>query len=155
MSKVFLNLIEKLSPLLDITLEATEEKMITLLCAKSLPVQIEIDSTDTRLQVLSQIAEIPPGKFKENVFLYSLMANTYPNIKEGALAFSQNLGKLIYFHTLPMHTVTAENFHPFLLQFIANAREWQKAIENLNPAPPSVLNLSRKTSEIKPFGIKP
>ena len=82
------------------------------------------------------------------------MANTYPRIKEGTLAFSEKLGKLIYFHTFPMDIVTAETLHPFLLKFIENARDWQKAIDNLNPAPPSVLNLSRKSNEIKPFGIK-
>lgn len=155
MSENFLDLIEKLSKLLEIKLEATDDRTLTLLCGKKLPVQIELDPSNTKLQIISQLADLPPGKFKENVFLYALMANTYPHIKEGTLAFSEKLGKLIYFHIFPMHTLTPEILHPFLLGFIDNAKEWQTAIENLNPAPPNVLNIARKSGVGKPFGIKP
>jgi len=155
MGRIFAELIEGLSRNMQMPLTPEDNKTITLLIEKKLRLQMEEDSAGKYFQVFADIADIPPGKFRENVLLYALMANVYPYTTNGTLAYSEKLGKLVLFNNFPLETLKAEVLFEFLPKFNKKALEWQEAIEGLNPAPNSVLRRAKKTEESNPFGIRP
>jgi hypothetical protein len=154
MSEQYLELIEGLSRLMNLPLTPEEGKSIVLLFAQTLRVQIEIDPKTNVLHIASPIETIGPGKFRENVLLYALMANCYPYILTGSFAFSEKTGKLILFSFFPMEQINPDKLFEFLPRFVEKAIEWQEAIKNSTPAPSSVMQRAKKQS-ISPFGLRP
>jgi len=154
MNNQFLELIEGLSRLMNLPLSPEQELGVVLLIDRRLRVQIELDTRTNRLNIASQIEPIGPGKFRENVLLYALMTNVYPYILMGTLAFSEQTGTLVLFHSFEMERISPDILHDFLPRFVEKAMEWQEALENSNPAPAQVVQRGKKHG-ISPFGIRP
>lgn len=155
MSRLFSEIIEGLSRYMQMPLRPENDQTITLLIEKKLLLQLEEDSSGKNFVVIAQIADIPPGKFRENVLLYALMANVYPYITHGNLAYSEKLGKLVLFYNFLIQDLKPENLYKFLPEFNRKALEWQEAIKNSSPAPTSVLQRAKKPEGLNPFGIRP
>lgn len=147
----FEELIAQLGQVLDIALHAERGRVCKLNINGVMHVQIEYDEAKDRLLFASFIAEIPPGKFRENVLKETLRMNgTFPCL--GTFAYSERNNKLAFFEYFPFPTIPADKLLEKLTTFIDRADEWRTAIEQGNLA--RVALPSAGISGGPPLGVK-
>lgn len=124
----FESILEDLGKDFSISLKPDTLNSCTLKIDKKLLVQIKIDKTNTFLLIATEIEEIPPGKFRENIFTFTLLANNkIPRV--GNFGFNDKNSKLILFEYIPLDTLKKENLKNTLASFIEKAFLWKNAIE--------------------------
>lgn len=152
MNEKFLELIEGLSRLMNLPLIPDQNKSVILLLDHKIRVQIEVDPVEDRIHIASQIEELSPGKFRENVLLHALIENVYPYILTGTLAYSDKTGSLVLFHTFELDRITPDKLFAFLPRFVDKTADWQEALKAAAPAPASVLERIKKIGT-NPFNL--
>ncbi len=110
-----------------------------------LEVQLKLDRSEKMLFIGSFLTEVPPGKFRENVFTQVLKANNLiPNT--GWFGFNENNSSLFLYEYLPMENLNIKTLETFFALFVDKALEWKKAIEAGGSAP---IEFLRETSPVK------
>ena len=87
-------LLHELSVELDVTLHPEKDESCVLMINETVKVQLEANVRTDHLLVASFVAEIPPGKFRENTLRDALKSN-YPFPKNGTLAYSERNNQLV------------------------------------------------------------
>lgn len=114
-------------------------------------ISIEIDKNEENIVLGCDIAEIPPGRYRENVFREALKANGMPHPRSGIFAYSKQTGHLIFFHNIPLKDVTAARIVDALTPFTERALQWKQAIDR-GETPTSVIATAGKGGGM--FGLK-
>jgi hypothetical protein len=134
MQTKFEELLKNLGDELAISLKPDDLNACTLKIDDSFLVQLKIDKTQTYLFICSFITELPPGKFRENVFTKTLIANNkIPRV--GSFAFNDHDSNLVLFEYLPLETLNTQNLKNTLAQFTEKGITWKEAIESGLAAP--------------------
>ena len=123
----FQQLLNELSPLIELPLYAEKERAVRMKFADTLHLQLEEDEPKERLLLASFIHEIPAGKYRENLLKEGLKANAvYPRI--GTLAYTERNNQLTLFEYIPTANLTGDKLADILAYFLEKARRWHQAI---------------------------
>jgi Tir chaperone protein (CesT) family len=122
-------------------------------CLISMPngvkIQLEMHSRTQEFVLGSDLGQIPPGRYRENLFIEALRSNGMPN-HVGILAYSAKNDHLILFQTINLKDLTGERIATDMSPFIEKAKIWQEAMEKGEI--PVVANM--RTS-MGMFGLRP
>jgi hypothetical protein len=143
-------LLKELSEALQIGKLAPDENNSCLLQFKNgLELQIEPHENNETLIISAPIGEIPPGKYRENVFREALKANAIAYPRHGAFGYSLDTEQLIIFKVMPLKNLTGDQLAAYLNPFMEKAIEWRGILEK-NEVPHVIINHKSKPS---PFGM--
>lgn len=134
-NKPFLDILYHLSHETNLDLYPDDHGVCKLKLSNQMTVQIEIDSQDSSLYMVSVICTIPPGKFRENVLKHALYANHFSNLDEGALCFIEKISALALSKTISLRSLTGEALLQKICLMGEKADSWKKAIDLNQPAP--------------------
>jgi len=148
----FLEILYELSHETGLKLYPDEHAACKLLVGDDMQIQLEMDPSGEKLFIVSLLAELPLGRFRENVLKHALVANSTEPPSYGYLCYVHQINHLALYAAL-----TAEGLKgPFLVEYLASfydkAKKWKQAIHAGQPGP-NVLS-STKESPPRP-GIKP
>ncbi|MCP5469896.1 MAG: CesT family type III secretion system chaperone [Chlamydiales bacterium] len=90
--------------------------------------QVDLDTRGDRIVVGSQLAEVPPGIYREQLLMHALRVNALPRKPKGILAFSEKNDALVLFQYLNFDMLDAQKLHNFLREFVNHARLWREAL---------------------------
>ena len=131
---LFSEILEILSKHLDMRLEPDTDSTCVLLVNETFEVHIELFSDD-QILFASFLHAVPPGKFREEIMMQTLKANSlFPSY--ATFAYNELNNQLTLFHLLPVRDITGEILTLHAGQFIETAAAWVEAI-NQGRLPPA------------------
>ncbi len=134
---LFSEILEILSKHLDMRLEPDTDSTCVLLINETFEVHIELFS-DEHILFASFLYDIPPGKFREEVMMEALKANSlFPSYV--TFAYNELNNHLTLFQLLPIRDITGEILSLHAGQFIEIATEWIESIKQGRLPPSSFL----------------
>ncbi|MEI6242753.1 MAG: CesT family type III secretion system chaperone [Chlamydiota bacterium] len=131
MKDIFADLLKELSEIFDTDLQVDVHHACTLLFDKKLPVQIQLDKTETMILVGSFLCPLPPGKFREMV-LFSALKENYKIPPIATFAYTDKNNQLTLFRYLPIEGLSSKKLAEFLAAFYELAILWKTEIERGN-----------------------
>lgn len=134
----FQSLLWDLGEILDLPLHVDKNHACSLLLDEKLTLQLEMDQSGEELVAVAYIAEIPPGRFRENVLREAMKVNAFYH-PFGTLGYAEKLNALVLQSFLPAKDLTGEKLVAFLELFSKEAESWRTAIANSQPAPADYL----------------
>lgn len=141
----FEELIKDLSINLSIPLRVDEHGFCTIKVDEKVLIQLQLDKSKEFLFIGSFLTEIPPGKFREKIFIQTLKANgQIPKL--GTFAFNDKTLELLLFEYLHFEKLTPKYLNEYLANFIEKAFDWKEAIESNQSAPKNFI-LEEKTTK--------
>lgn len=151
-SDKFTLLLEDLSKYLSLTLKPDAHHSCLLVIKNKVKVQLELDPTQNFLIIGSILAELPPGKFRENTLFAALKANAKPYPRLGNFAYSNKKNALVLFEKIEMDVFSIENILSMLIPFIKKAIHWKDALDNGHHAPMHEEDYLKQASAKEFFG---
>ena len=128
MIDAFHDLLNSLGQQLKVSLHPDKKGACTLNVRKIFSVQLEYDPAHERILMATFVAEVPPGKLRENILRDALKAH-FPYPELGTFGYSQRNNKLSLFKYIPLSGLTGEKCAALLAAFIDKASKWKEAIE--------------------------
>jgi hypothetical protein len=129
MTEFFEELIEKLGIHVGVPLHLDNKGVCLLVYKEKLKVQIQNYPERERVGIGSFLGEIPPGKFRENVFKEALKANgIFPS--QGSFSYILRNRNLAIWRELPYYELTPDQFSKTIFQFIEKADLWRSCLES-------------------------
>ncbi|MBM3184108.1 MAG: hypothetical protein FJZ64_02235 [Chlamydiae bacterium] len=126
----FQEIIFELGKLFRLKLHPDAVGACSILIPPELIVQLQLDSAQEKLFLFAKIAELPPGKFRENVLLESLKANSRPDPLLGILGYIHPINHLALFQSYPLSILNGERLANLFGGFVETAESWRKAIQS-------------------------
>lgn len=114
-------------------------------------IQLEIDKTGLFLILGADLGEVPPGKYRENLFREALKANDLPHPINGTLAFSKKSEHLVLFDKISIEGLQGEHIATHIQPFTQKAILWAEALKR-GDIPISGVSSAQKGSGI--FGLR-
>lgn len=121
-------LLQELGQILKIPLHPDKTHSCLIKLKEGVSVQLEIDRPGDSLLFGIDVADVPPGKYRENLFKEALRANGSPSPRYGTLAYSRKTGHLVLFERLPLKDLNGDKVAEFLKPFVMKAKVWKDAI---------------------------
>ena len=134
MSADFKHILTQLGVNLELFLTPENDKICSLKVNDKLIVYLELDESENNILFGTFLCDIPPGKFRENVFINTLKANGQIPVNS-IFAFNEPSSKLALFSFVPLATANALTLKDQLQHFIEKAMQWKDAIESGKAAP--------------------
>lgn len=129
MTAPFENLIHELGKVMDVSLHPdTHQSCLIAFPAEDLSVQIDLDSDTEHILIGTQLGELPPGIYRENILSQALRVNGTSQSPRGILAFSEKNNALVLFQFLKIAFLNGEKLHDFLTLFCEHAKIWKESI---------------------------
>lgn len=150
----FHDLIHQLGEFIGEELTVDQNQACFLEINEQLKVQMELDPPGEKILLMSQIIELPPGKFRETVLKDALKANFLAEEKEGTLAYLERQNTLVLFQELYTHSITMQILYDRLIKFIERAIKWATSIEAGRSSPDSGEIPEGTIKKGSPFGFK-
>ena len=133
MSEAFAKKVDELGQKFNLDLAPDVLGACSILIDEKLTVQLELDESETKILIGSFLCEMPPGKFRENVFSAALKANNMlPRI--GMFAYDEKSNSILLFDYVDVE-IEIEKLFALFAQFIDKAVAWKEAIESGSYAP--------------------
>ena len=122
-----------LSKVFDTPMQMDNMNCWSLVIDEKFSIQMELADNKKYLLIISFISEIPPGKYRENILRFALIANNNKN-QFGTFGYSEKVSKLLYFTYLYFEDLKVSDLADYLSLFIETASTWREAIETSNYA---------------------
>jgi hypothetical protein len=151
MTADFKEILTQLGIDLDLFLTPENDKICTLKIDDKLIMQLELDESESNILIGTFLCDLPPGKFRENVFINTLKANGQIPLT-GTFAFNEPSAKLAFFQYISLESVNLASLKKYLEHFIEKAMKWKEAIESGQSAP---LAFEREIEQSKPSIFTP
>ncbi|MCC6128160.1 MAG: CesT family type III secretion system chaperone [Chlamydiae bacterium] len=135
MTDRFTELIQELSDFLALSLHVDRNGCCLLQVHHKIGVQLQLDSSQTRLLMASLAIELPPGKFRENVLREGLKANFLPDPRPAVCSYLAQNNQLVFYQAFPLDILNGERLAGFFGAFLTEVESWVKAIESGRAAP--------------------
>ncbi len=145
MSDLFERLLRELGPLFHLKLKEDKIHACSIHIHDHLTIQLQPDAHQQHLWIFAKIAELPPGKFREEVFKETLKANALPDPRIAHFGYIANTNHLALFQSYPLLILNAERLAGLIGAIVEMAITWQHAIQSGQIAPNQPPN---------PFGMK-
>ncbi|MEX1012382.1 MAG: CesT family type III secretion system chaperone [Waddliaceae bacterium] len=144
-------LLTELSEALEIEKLIPDENNSCLIRFKNgLEIQIEPQVNGESLVISAPLGEVPPGKYREDVFREALKANATPYPRQGTFGYSLDTNQLILFKLMPFKDLTGDKVAAYLNPFMEKAIKWREMLEK-GEVPHIIVNHKSKSSS--PFGM--
>ena len=130
----FQELLWDLGEIIQLPLHIDKNLACNLLLDENLEVQMQLDNHGENFLICAFLADVPPGRFRENVLKEALKVNGHYQ-PFGTFAFYEKKNMLILQQFLPVEKLSGEKLAEHLEIFLEEAEEWRKAIENGTTAP--------------------
>ena len=91
-------------------------------------VQLEPSSDARFLTLLSNMGDMAPGRYRENVLREALKANGQTPPLYGIFAFSKKNDAFYLFDQIPLEEISGDKLFDYLQPFLQKAEIWQSAI---------------------------
>ena len=144
----FNDLLKSSSKLLKWSLHTDRNNACAIQIHKGVIVQLQTDASQEKLLIASKVAELPAGKFRENVIKEALKANGTEDPRVGLFAYLAHTNHLVLFQRYPFDLLTPERLVALLGSFIETVEHWHNAIAAGLHSPPPL----KPTSN--PFGLR-
>jgi hypothetical protein len=128
MKSRFEEILIELGTALEIELHPDHNGACKLSVSNAPSIQIEYNEVQQALLIASFLAEVPPGKFRENTFKTALKSNQ-EQPQTARLGFCTQTNQLALFQFIPIQSLTVTMLQTALAQFIDKAIAWKKGIE--------------------------
>lgn len=92
-------------------------------------VQIEPFERDDFLLIVCNLGEVPPGRYREDVFREALKSNGLPHPRYGTFAYSKQSDHLLLFGLISFREINGEKVASFIYPFMEKAAAWKQALE--------------------------
>ena len=144
-------LIAELGRSLDITLHVDRNHACALRIHQQLTIQLQTDAAHEKLLIAAMICELPPGRFRENVFSEALKANHLPDPRTGILGYLPANNRLTLHQRYLLATLDGKTLEMLVAGFIDYAELWREAVEKgqASPAP-----IQGSSVPARPFGLQ-
>ncbi len=145
----FDNLLFELGKILDVELYPDQNRACLLVINNAYRVQLELDKYEENLLFGALIAEIPPGKFRENVLKDALKYNAIaPPKRIGTLGYIDKINTLSLFDFLPIHDLNAQKVSEHLGRFMDQLILWIDALKSNQTSPQGLVEGASKKPSI-------
>lgn len=124
----FAELIFQLGEDIDLPLHIDTKRIVSLRIDHKFSIQIEETSDQRYIQIATLLADIPPGKYRVNLFFDALRYN-HLSPRIGTLSFSAKTNQLALHDFLPFASMTVERLKTYLDDFIDLASLFVQHIE--------------------------
>ncbi len=152
MTDPFAELLQTLNAEYSLSLHPDKRGHCKLRINDSLHIQIEYRQEAEQLLIASFLCELPPGRFRTEVFKTSLKAN-HLHPESPLLGYSDKNAQLTLFQLLPLTPSLGAKLPSLLSRFIEKGEQWRSAIQHNNLL--SLIPSSSKPSQgAGMFGLK-
>jgi len=141
-----MDLMSALGELLDTELIPDLNEVVTIMINEKIKVNIELGATEEKILLGSFIVELPPGRFREEVLKFGLLANHASDINIGSLSYISNHNCLVLLQEILLHGLKVEDLYNHLLLFVNRAQAWQNAINSGKTHPEERNEIPKKHS---------
>jgi hypothetical protein len=148
----FAILLDDLGTLIQVPLHPDHQRGCQLRVNEQLHVYLKEDENKDRILIATFIAEVPPGKFRENILKETLKENNlFPRV--GTFAYSDRNNQLALFSFVHFPGLRGDTMADFLEIFLEKAFSWKTALETgqlpqrgqtLHKTGPSIFDIQRK-----------
>lgn len=116
-------------------------------------IQLEIDRSGNFLIVGTDLGEVPPGKYRENIFREALKANDLPPPLNGILSYSKATNHMVLFQKVHVKDLNGEKVAGLIPPFLEKAKAWSEAlVRGEIPSITQVYSSDRRSSGM--FGLR-
>ncbi len=150
MTSHFEELLRELGRVFHLELHIDRKHACSIQVTPHLVIQLQLDSSQESLWMFAKIAELPPGKFRENVLKETMKANALPDPRPGFFGFILATNQLAQFQKYPLTILNGERLSGLMGAFLEMGESWQTAIQNGQTAPPEM----RADTSSNPFGLR-
>lgn len=120
-----------------------------------LEVYIEPYRQGNFMLISTNVGEVPPGRYREDVFKEALKANGISHPRHGTFAFSDQTGQLILFALLSLNELNGEKIATFLTPYMEKAVSWKNMISSGNIPVAQTAYTSKTSAPMGMFGMRP
>jgi Tir chaperone family protein CesT len=148
----FAILLADLGALIQVSLHPDHKRSCNLSINGELHIQLKEDENKDRILVATFLAEIPPGKFRENILKETLKENNlFP--RTGTFSYSERNNQLALFSFVHLEGLKGDKMADFLEVFLEKAFSWRTALQTgqlpqrghtLQKTGPSIFDIQRK-----------
>lgn len=152
---LFVSIIDDLGKLINIPLKVDKNNACVIKYPNDLNIQIEYDATSARILFAAELGELPPGRFREDLFREALKANGLPAPRIGIFAYSKKIDNLVLYDKMQLENTSAQHVAEFLQPFFQKAELWKTCIAR-NEIPSftsNELSFGASTSKGGMFGL--
>lgn len=143
----FEELLQQLGKVFQLPLHIDKSHSCSIQIHSQLIIQLQLDISQENLWIFSKIVEVPPGKFRENIFREAMKANSLPDPRTGIFGYISGTNHLALFQKYPLEVLEGQQLAGLIGAFLEMAESWQKAIGSGQAGPST--NISSN-----PFGLK-
>lgn len=148
----FTELCQYLSEELHVDFEPDREMAVSIEVDDLFTMQLEFDSVHQYIILVAYIQEIPPGKFRENVFFHALCSNHLAT-RVGSFGFYPEANQLTLHSIFSSLDLEKEKVLSTFEQIMDISHNWRDAIDSGKPSPENFSSSS--SNPLKPFGLQP
>jgi hypothetical protein len=131
----FIDLMSSLGELLDTELIPDLNQVVSIMIDEKLMVNIELSKNSEKILLGTFIVELPPGRFREDVLKFALLANHASDVNIGILSYVANHNCLALLQEIETHGIKVQTLYEELSSFVDRAEGWQNAINSGRPYP--------------------
>ena len=151
MTDPFEELIRQLSDSLGLTLRVDKNHACSLKIHEDLSIQIQTDSAQEKILIASFVAELPPGRFRQNVLSEALKTNNLPDPRTAVFGYLTANNQLTMHQRYPLALLDGAKLAVLVANFIDYAQLWHNAIRQGQPGPAPIQPTARPSN---PFGLR-
>ncbi|MCB1181012.1 MAG: CesT family type III secretion system chaperone [Chlamydiia bacterium] len=145
----FEDLIRELGEKIGTPLHVDPHQSCLLEFSPFLHVQIDLDSSADKILLGTQLGNLLPGPYRENILRLGMIVNGMMKIHQGIVAYSEKNDSLVLFAYLPIATTTADILFDFLAEFLEHAHIWEEALRR-----GEIPKIEEETKSSGFFGLK-
>jgi hypothetical protein len=128
MTDPFNALLSSLGTLFGLPLMADKQNACAFQIKKGLVIQLQPDEAMEKVLIVTRVAEVAPGKFREEVLKETLKANGLADPRAGTFAYMAKNNILILFQHYPIDILNGERLAGLIIPFIELADAWRTAV---------------------------
>ena len=121
-------LLQELGTIYKVKLAPDKNNACLLRFNNGIEVQIELNSNEQYLVLVSMLGEISQGRFRENIFREALKSNGLPPPRNGIFAYSKKGEALVLCDMLLLDEFNGMKLADYLQTFTQKAELWKKSI---------------------------
>ena len=137
MTDPFQELLHQLGKVFHLALHVDKHHACSIRVFDTLTLQLQLDISQEHLLLFAKIAEVPPGRFRENVMREALKANDLPDPAIAIFCYLASTNQLALYQRYPISLLDGEKLAGLAGAFIETAKSWQEAIAHGQSAPAS------------------
>lgn len=96
---------------------------------EGIKIQLEQNPRTDEFIIGADLGQVPPGRYREDLFREALKANGMPFPQHGILAYSAKTDHLILYETFRQRDLTGDRIADELSPFIEKAKKWRESME--------------------------